>query len=821
MKRTWSIPNEKSKTALGFSKLLGISEQVAGVLYQRGIRSCREALEFLKPTLLSLVSPFQFRDMQKAVRRLDEARINGEKVLVYGDYDVDGVTSTALLYKVLIDMGFTAVAYIPNRQDEGYGVNREAVEKAAAAGVKVIITVDCGITAVSEAALAASLGIDLVITDHHEPSGEIPAVYAILNPKEDAGYPFRDLAGVGVVFKLVQALYETLGDKAGTRHCELELLDLVALGTIADVVPLVGENRIFVSYGLHQMENTVHLGLEALLMECGLAGKPLKAGQIAFIVAPRINAAGRMDSARSGLELLLTGRPERAVELAKQLTRENILRQETEKKILAEAMDQLGGPLPRVIVLSSPNWHAGVIGIVASRLVERFYRPVFLIEENGEEAKGSARGISGYHVLESLSKQRELLTKFGGHKQAAGFSLPTKSIPALRERLNLAAANLPEEVFTEVISVDMEISLAELSKQLQQELELMSPYGFGNPGPLMAARCLPVYDVRQMGKEGEHLKVRFGSEGEWEAVAFQLGRRFENFVGCRQADAVFSLEINSYRDRERLQLVVRDLDKEAAIHIRAAQSGVPGTGTGQEKPMDAIGAHEVKILDWRKLSRNEWLERLKDQMDVVIVDISLNNLKEMFLNSLTDAAGELSGSAESQPLHITRNTIGVMVGIPPSWSALKRGYGYVKRLGVHTIILTEFTKKIPESAVRGIEYVSREELIGIFRELRQESKLTNPFSYKLDDESFPQRQALKIFEELGLIKVLGGVGQVVIEFKEVNQKLDLEASWRYRSAKVQFEKMLEFREYLTRLDFLTLMDVIQGVKEDIGMDERG
>lgn len=361
MKRIWSMQQLHGRTSEKLHNYLGISPIVADILVKRGISQPAEAAEFLRPTLLNLPSPFCFHDMNKVIKRLLLALKQKEKVLVYGDYDVDGVTSTSLLYIVLRGLGINAVTYIPNRHDEGYGLNNQAIERAAKAGVSVLITVDCGVTAVAEAAFARTLNIDLIITDHHEPGKFLPDVYAILNPKIDnSDYPFRDLAGVGVAFKLAQALLQSLGDSELGIHSERELLDLVALGTIADLVPLVGENRILVHQGLLQMEKTLNVGLKALLKECGLKGKPVKAGQIGFMVAPRINAAGRMDSAKAGLELLLTEDAERADELARFLTQENQLRQKTENEILGEAISMVEQrPLPRVIVLSSNRWHQG------------------------------------------------------------------------------------------------------------------------------------------------------------------------------------------------------------------------------------------------------------------------------------------------------------------------------------------------------------------------------------------------------------------------------------------------------------------------------
>ncbi|GAB6171543.1 hypothetical protein JCM15765_10210 [Paradesulfitobacterium aromaticivorans] len=560
MRKIWRISRSDRSIAQELADTLGISPVLADILAKRGVNTPREAVSFLKPSLLSLSSPFLFKDMRKAVGRLTWARERGEKVLVYGDYDVDGVTSTALVYKTLIDLGFKAVTYIPSRHDEGYGLNKEAIGRAVQAEVKVLVTVDCGITATEEIELATAHGIDVIITDHHEPPEILPAALAVINPKCDPNYPFTELAGVGVAFKLVQGLLEE-SDKPGA---ERELLDLVALGTIADVVPLVGENRVLVKHGLKQMQESPHLGLEVLLAECGLKGKELKAGQIAFMVAPRINAAGRLDSARKGLELLLTGKEERAYELARELTQENLARQRLEQEIVAKAIEQIEqSPLPRVIVVSGQGWHHGVIGIVASRLVERYYRPVFIMGEEGEEAKGSARGIPGYHVLEELRTQAQLLHKFGGHRQAAGFSLAVGDIGRLRAELNEQATALPEEVFQEVLTIDCVVEPAVLTVALEQELEHLAPYGFGNPSPVLAVQRMPVHRIDTVGQEGKHLKLYLGEAGNLGGIVFRQGSRLRELADKPAADIAFNLELNSYQGHEKVQVVVKDIEENA------------------------------------------------------------------------------------------------------------------------------------------------------------------------------------------------------------------------------------------------------------------
>lgn len=782
MKRIWSVEHSSGQAAEILGDTLGISPIVSGILVQRGYCRPEEAIEFLRPTLLNLNSPFSFSGMPSTVERLSVALQRKEKVLIYGDYDVDGVTSTTLLYKVLIDLGFKAVAYIPHRQDEGYGLHSEVLERAAKAGVGVVITVDCGITAVSEVELARALQIDVIITDHHEPQDVLPKALAIINPKlENSGYPFRDLAGVGVAFKLAQALLERIGRKKSGSPMEIQLLDLVALGTIADLVPLIGENRILVHYGLLQMEATNHPGLSALLQECGLKDKPLKAGQIGFMVAPRINAAGRMDSARTGLELLLAEDPERAAELASQLTRENQSRQETEKEILAEAIAMLEGEsLPRVIVLSADHWHHGVIGIVASRLVERYYRPVFLIAEEGEEAKGSARGIPGYPVLEQLSTQAQLLTKYGGHKQAAGFSLRTKDIDYLRKGLNEQALLFPETLFQEVLRIDCQVSLDKVSGTLLSQLEKMAPFGFGNPGPMLGCQGIPVHSITAVGKDKTHLKFRFGVQGEEEGIAFRLGERLEELKDQPELDAAFSLDWNTYRGEKAVQLIIKDIQRKADWRNPSDESD--GVRFYQEI---AVASEEpgIRWLDWRSLPRAAW--PLQGNEPIGVWDNTVNK-------PILRLGKTIAGEDET-----INPSLGIILGLPLTEEDFKEGVKKLRELGIERIALAEFYSPPEEKVHHRCGYISREELIGYYRDLQAKSKQGNPFYWELRKETTDRaKTGLKVFEELGLIRCLGGSDAMLLEWIPVKNKLDLDSSLRYRYAKRCLEKALKFQSGL-------------------------
>ena len=800
MKRIWSMQQLYGRTSATLHDSLGISPVVADILVQRGFPQPEEAIEFLRPTLLNLPSPFCFHDMLRAIDRLSLALKQKEKVLVYGDYDVDGVTSTSLLYKVLSDLGVKAVAYIPNRQDEGYGLNSEAIERAAKAGVSVLITVDCGVTAVAEVALARTLNIDVIITDHHEPTEILPDAFAILNPKvKDSGYPFRDLAGVGVAFKLAQALLQSLGNSEVGIHSELELLDLVALGTIADLVPLVGENRIFVHYGLLQMEKTLHTGLEALLEECGLRGKPLKAGQIGFMVAPRINAAGRMDSARAGLELLLTEDLERASELARLLTRENQSRQETEKEILAEAISMVElKPLPRVIVLSANHWHHGVIGIVASRLVERYYRPVFMIAEEGEEAKGSARGISGYPVLEQMTTQAHLLTKFGGHRAAAGFSILTEDIEQFRAGLNKQALAFAETLFQEELKIDRQVSLDAVTGDLLHELEQMAPFGFGNPGPILACKGVPVHSVSAIGKERSHLKFRFGSLGEQEGIAFRLGEHMNELNRERTLDVAFSLDWNTISGLETVQLMIKDIQAQANWRDRPSVIEEDNSNVCREIAV-TLDQPEMVWLDWRKLTREEWPIPGNKEL-IWIWDTTGCEPSLQHWSDADDHEHTSEENSQARLAHLNQGEgLGLILGLPLTEEDFREGIEKLRQLGVHRIALAGFQSVHEERVRQRCGSLAREELIQIYRDLSVKAKIVNPFHFGCDSKiSSFERIALKIFEELGLIRCLGGTDEIALEWVPAQSKLDLDSSLRYRNSKERVDRALKFQSELLK-----------------------
>lgn len=560
----WRFFPSQREVAHRWARRLGVSPIVAQILLNRGLRTPEEGLRFLAADWSGWHDASLLPDMAKAVQRLKEAVRRREAVLVYGDYDVDGTAGGALLATFLHRLGAQPLYYVPHRMEEGYGLHNTGIDAALAEGARLIVTVDCGITAHKEVAYARSQGVEVIITDHHEPHETLPAALAVIDPKrKDSPYPDPHLAGVGVAFKLAVALAREFG--IGLEAMAEEFLDLVALGTVADVVPLVGENRLLVKQGLPRLAQSPRTGIQQLLKVCGLEGKPLSTYHIGFIVGPRLNAAGRMDTAQGAFELLTTSDPLRAYELSRYLHRLNYERQQEEGRTLEEALRRMGAEcdLSREpgIVLASEEWHIGVIGIVASRLVERFHRPTVLIAVEGEEGKGSARSIPPFPLHEALHQCRDVLLKCGGHAQAAGLSLEARRIGEFRRRFNeVARAWLKEEDLRPVLEIDALVAPRALDGRLYQELEALGPFGPGNPRPVLACRGLRIRHIQPLGPDRKHLRLVVEAEGRlWEGIAWRKAAWAE---ALREGDWValaFTLRQDDWHGETRLQLEVKDV----------------------------------------------------------------------------------------------------------------------------------------------------------------------------------------------------------------------------------------------------------------------
>jgi single-stranded-DNA-specific exonuclease len=566
----WKIAEANTTAAKSLAQELSLSPIVAQLLVNRGLSSIDPARKFLRPSLDDLYDPESLDGVDVAVARISRAIAKGERILIYGDYDVDGMTSAALLHHLFALLSARVSFFLPRRIEEGYGVNADSLRTFKEQGIDLVITADCGIGAWQEAKLAAELGIDLIVTDHHEPEGPLPEAVAVINPKKRGSkYPFRDLAGVGVAFKLAWAVAKSFsGQKKVSpefREFLLNAVGLVALGTIADVAPLVGENRIFAAHGLSALANTRLPGIRALMTVAGI-NDSFTSRDVAFRLAPRLNATGRLNEPALGLELLTTESFGRAMEIARQLDEKNRERQAIERTILAAARKRILANKDfhnqRVIVLADDGWHVGVIGIVASRLAEEFYRPTVLMNLEGAVAKGSARSIPPFHIFEALKSCDNILLSYGGHAQAAGMAVEACKVEALREALEAAARQLSEDDFTPTVFLDAEIRLNEVTTSLVKQLDHLAPFGEGNPQPLFAAMNLATAGrLKRVGADGQHLAF-FVKSGNaiTRAIAFGWGGfapRLENHRGS--ISVACEPQLNTYGGAQEVQLVVRDI----------------------------------------------------------------------------------------------------------------------------------------------------------------------------------------------------------------------------------------------------------------------
>lgn len=552
----WLLPPPDHGAGDRLARELGISPLLARILTRRGLNDPNVALRFLQPSPDDLNDPFLMRGMREGVTRLMSAISNREPILLYGDYDVDGTTSIVILKKALEIAGAVADFHVPHRVKDGYGMRPEVITDAAARGVKLIVSVDTGIRANAVVQHARELGIDVIVTDHHLPEEELPPAVAVLNPNQPAcTYPEKNLCGAGVVFKLVHALLIELGTPEARRRRLLDsLLKMTAIATVADVVPLTGENRVIVRHGLAGLGSTPNPGLRALLEAAGFAeGVAPNAGQVAFRVAPRINAAGRMDTARDVVEMFLTADTARARQLAAHLHALNTVRQDTEAEMLAQALDACNSePVTddqRGLVFAGAGWHKGVVGIVASRLVERFCRPVFVlgIDEEKGEAAGSGRSANGFHLLEALESMAELFTKFGGHKQAAGLTLPAERIPEFRRRFaEYAYPRIPAGDLCPMIEVDAVARVEEAGPRTVREWSLLAPFGFGNPAPVVVFRGVVIPEAPALMKE-KHVRFRVRQDrGTMLCKGWNWAARLHELPTGTAVDIVASLEEDTY-----------------------------------------------------------------------------------------------------------------------------------------------------------------------------------------------------------------------------------------------------------------------------------
>ena len=561
MYKKWVYNNVDENEVTKIKEKYQISELLATILVGRNIVEDSKIKVFLEPTRKDFYDPFLLPDMEKAVERLIKAIDNNEKLIIYGDYDVDGITSISVLKKFLEDRGLKVGTHIPNRLDEGYGLNKDAINTIYEDGYRLMITVDCGISGIEEVEYANSLGIETIITDHHEPLDNLPNALAVIDPKiKNSKYPFNQLAGVGVVFKVIQAI----GIKLNLDEKEyLKFLDLVCIGTISDIVPLVDENRVIAKLGLKLVEVTQDIGLKTLLTSIGYS--KINSMSVSFGIAPRINACGRMGHADEALKLFLTNSKQEAEVLTENLNNYNKTRQEIEKKIFEEALAKIEEEdfsNKYAIVIAGDNWHHGVIGIVSSKITDMYFKPSILICFDGENGKGSGRSIIGFDLHKALCETSQYLEKYGGHEMAVGLSLLKSNFESFKEAFQKYAEESNIKDIIPIINIDKLITEKDLNIKAVKELEKLEPFGEANKCPLIAYKNLKIDSIRVL-TEGKHMKLTLKTENNniITAMGFNMGYKAEEFLIGDRVDIVGALEINSFNGMENIQFNLKDIMK--------------------------------------------------------------------------------------------------------------------------------------------------------------------------------------------------------------------------------------------------------------------
>ena len=560
MNKKWQIYETNESKVEELKKSYNLNDLIATILVNRNITKKEDVEKFLNPTRNDFYNPFLMTDMEKAVDRILIAIKNKEKVTIYGDYDVDGITSITVLKSFLKDVGLEVDTYIPNRIDEGYGLNKKAIEKIKENGCQLMITVDCGISGIEEVEYANSLGIETIVTDHHEVGDVLPNALAVVdNKRKDSTYPFRELAGVGVAFKLIQAI----GIKLELKEEEyLKYLDIVAVGTISDIVPLVDENRVITKLGLKLIRQTKNIGLKSIINSSGYS--KIDSNTISFGVAPRINACGRMGKAEEALKLLLSKNLNEAQELTRKLNDHNRERQDIEKRIFEDAIKQIEEKSlanNRTIVVAGQNWHHGVIGIVSSKITDMYFKPSILLCLEDGIGKGSGRSVPGFDLHEALTKCLDTIDKFGGHAMAVGITVKEDKIPEFKEEFEKIAIDSHIEEIMPIINIDAKVNLSNINREMVESLKQLEPCGEGNKMPIFVFKNLRIDSIRALS-EGKHLKMTLKDNNTIiSSIGFNIGKMAEDYKIGDRIDVVGVLEINSFNGVDNLQINIKDIMK--------------------------------------------------------------------------------------------------------------------------------------------------------------------------------------------------------------------------------------------------------------------
>ena len=744
-------------------KALGVPDQLLHLLLDRGIDTPEKIDRYLYPKMDHLYDPMLMQDMDKAAAVVRDAIEKGEEIVVFGDYDVDGVTATAILLTYLRKQGATVSYYIPDRHGEGYGLNLAAVEQIAT-HAKLLITVDCGITCPVEVARATQLGMRVIVTDHHQLGPELPQCSAVLNPLLGS-YPFRRLCGAGVAFKLVQAL--------GGMEAIESLWELAALATIADIVPLLDENRVIVYYGLRAMAASQRPGLIALMESAGVDAKNVSASDVAFRMAPRINAGGRLALASRGVELLTTRRLDAAREIAAELDQDNTKRREIEMEIFAQAdaktREEIDFLTERAIVVCGEGWNPGVIGLAASRLVEKYKWPAILLAQDGEVCVGSARSIPGVDIHQAMSACRDLFVRFGGHAQAAGLTIEKKYVAEFKRRLTKAILDQSNpEAFIPTEEYDLELELADMTDELVQAFASMQPTGFGNPAPVFCVRGVHTTDVRAIGKENAHLRMRlFGGNEMRSAIGFRMGDRVQSMPEV--IEAVVGLSINVWQERRSVQCELRQIKAYMPAKaflcecVRRQQEIDAGVLAALSLPEKKGGPVERMRLEAAKyVLSGELLTAYQGTLLCVhsVAALKMLNIHLAILHAQLDYAvhalddirsfNTLVMAPDWQRLNCHPNTIVMLDGFV---SDGERAAAQEKFPDARIIEVTDMAAYLAGMAER--LFCSDDELRALYRVLRQREKMEYTMNVIAAETGLSESQvlfALSVFRELSLLE---------------------------------------------------------------------
>jgi len=665
----WLEQDEEEVSIL--AENLEIAPALARVILNRGVTGVSQGKEFLAPALEQLHSPWLMQGMKEAVKRLLKAINEGEKIIVHGDYDADGISATAIMVEMLQSLGADVDLYLPSRFVNGYGLHPEPLKKFRSLGASLVVTVDCGINALEEIKLASSIGLDIIVTDHHQPLEENKQAVAIINPlQKKCSYPFKELSGAGVAFKLAAALAEEFG-----QSLPFHLLDLAALGTAADVVPLKGENRVIVAEGLKKFKILERPGLKALLKAAGLDQDKINSTTLSFVLAPHINAAGRMGDALPAARLLLAKELSQAAPYAAELCKANQARKETENRILEEAeikaRQQLASENPKVIALAGTNWHQGVIGIVASRLVDMFNRPVALVAMDGDEGIGSARSVAGFNITKALEFSSKHLERFGGHDQAAGFTVRAGNFSLLQESLNqYASSNLDDTKLQPVLTVDAELDYADMTHELAHSLKNLEPLGTDNPRPIFGSRNWELNSWKAVGKDKSHVKLDLKKSGNRiQPIFFSASGVMSEFEKGRLIDIAFTMQNGSFRGDLTLEHIIKDV-----------------------RYSDCYSSENLEIIDWRNRDKKHLpiREMLKETGSRAIILTATSKLGKSILalnGGEQDPLIIINGAAGNIQKTLSHHTALIIYDLPLHESVFKGITGNIKKLGLEKIYL--------------------------------------------------------------------------------------------------------------------------------------